>query len=194
MTCCPIRIRKQTELFPICLIILNLPSSRIHCAPVVDEAGALVGIVTSHDLIEEWAPEQGVITVMTDKVSTGDPDTTIVDAARLMLDQKIHHAVVTEAGEIAGVVSSYDLLRELAGEVEAYESVGAPAGRQAQPGDLIVIRGHAVGRKERRGTIVETRGEEGGPPFVVHWLDDPHDEPHDVLFFPGSDATVEPKS
>ena len=167
---------------------------KIHCAPVVDETGALVGIVTSHDLIEEWAPEQGVVTVMTDRVSTVDPQTTIVDAARLMLDQQIHHVVVLEEGEICGVVSSYDLLRELAGEVEALKSATLPAGRHAQPGDLIVIRGHAVGRQERRATIVEARGDDGGPPYVVHWHDDPHEEPHDVLFFPGSDATVEPQS
>ena len=50
-----------------------------------------------------------------------------------------------------------------------------------------------MGRKERKATIVEARGEGGGPPYVVHWHDDPHDEPHDVLFFPGSDADIVPR-
>ena len=48
-----------------------------------------------------------------------------------------------------------------------------------------------MGRVERRATIVEVRGEDGGPPYVVHWEDDPHDVPHDHLFFPGPDADVE---
>jgi hypothetical protein len=26
---------------------------------------------------------------------------------------------------------------------------------------------------------------------LVQWLDDPHDEPHEVLFFPGPDADIE---
>jgi CBS domain-containing protein len=167
---------------------------KIHSAPVVDDKGSLVGIITSHDLVEEWAPGQGVATVMTDKVATVGRDTTIVDAARRMLDHHIHHLVVLVEGRPVGVVSSFDLLSELAGEVEAQKSSTLPARRQAQAGDLIVIRGHAVGSKERRATIVEAQGDDGGPPYLVHWHDDPHDEPHDVLFFPGSDATVEPQS
>jgi hypothetical protein len=62
----------------------------------------------------------------------------------------------------------------------------------ANVGDKLVIRGHAVGRPERRGTVVEVHGPDGTPPYVVHWDDDLHDEPVDHLFFPGSDADVEP--
>jgi hypothetical protein len=62
---------------------------------------------------------------------------------------------------------------------------------KAAVGDKLVIRGHQVGQHERHATIVEVRGEEGGPPYVIHWDDDPHDVPEDHLFFPGSDADVE---
>jgi len=62
---------------------------------------------------------------------------------------------------------------------------------QAAVGDQLVIRGHAVGQRERHATIVEVRGMDGAPPYVVHWHDDPNDVPQDHLFFPGSDADVE---
>jgi hypothetical protein len=62
---------------------------------------------------------------------------------------------------------------------------------KAAVGDRLLIRGHQVGRVERSATIVEVRGEDGGPPYVVHWDDDPRDTPLDALFFPGPDADVE---
>jgi CBS domain containing-hemolysin-like protein len=168
---------------------------RLHGVPVLDAHGKLAGIVTGSDLVEEWAPDQGVVTVMSSEVHTVSPHASVVDAAREMLTHRIHHLVVTERDRIVGVVSSFDLLHELAGEVEAAaaatEVPSGPTHATAEPGDVVVIRGHAIDRKERRGVIVEVRGADGGPPFVVRWLDDPHGEPHDVLFFPGSDADVE---
>jgi hypothetical protein len=62
---------------------------------------------------------------------------------------------------------------------------------KASVGDRLLIRGHDVGSVERRATIVEVQGGDGGPPYVVHWDDDPHDVPHDHIFFPGPDADVE---
>lgn len=165
----------------------------IHALPVLDRAGAVAGIVTSSDLVEEYAPELGVTAVMSDQVLTAAPTDTLVDAARSMLDARVHHLVVVDGGDVVGIVSSFDLLRELAGDVEVAASASVPGRRAAKPGDTILIRGHAVGRKERKGTIVEVRGDDGGPPYVVHWLDDPHEEPHDVLFFPGSDSDVIPR-
>ena len=61
---------------------------------------------------------------------------------------------------------------------------------QAAAGDRVVIRGHQVGGVQRTGLILEVRGENGAPPYIVRWDDDP--EQHDHLFFPGSDADIEP--
>jgi hypothetical protein len=166
--------------------------SQIHGVLVMDPGGALAGIVTSADLVEEWAPQMGVETVMSDQVRTVSPHTSVVDAARLMLTERVHHLGVVDQSGVVGMLSSFDLLRELAGTVEEGASSHAPGRATAHAGDVVVIRGHAVDRKERRGVIIETRGPDGGPPFVVRWLDDPHAEPHDVLFFPGADADVEP--
>ncbi len=58
---------------------------------------------------------------------------------------------------------------------------------QARVGDRIVIRGHHVGEPIRDGEILEVRGPEGGPPYIVRW----EDSGHETLFFPGSDALIE---
>ena len=58
---------------------------------------------------------------------------------------------------------------------------------QARVGDRIVIRGHRVGEPIRDGEILEVRGPDGGPPFIVRW----EDTGHETLFFPGSDALIE---
>ncbi len=56
----------------------------------------------------------------------------------------------------------------------------------ANVGDRIIIRGHHTGQPVRACQVVEVRGSEGGPPYVVRW----DDSGHETLFFPGSDATV----
>lgn len=167
----------------------------IHSVPVLAADGTLAGIITSSDLVEEWAPQQGVETVMTDRVATVGPSSTITEAARELLTRRIHHLVVIDNTRVVGVVSSFDLLRALVADVESLTTPTVPSpGRRgrppARPGDTVVIRSHAVGR-ERRGRIVATKGPDGGPPYLVQWSDDPHDEPHEVLFFPGPDADVE---
>lgn len=165
-----------------------------HGVPVLDAQGGLAGIITGSDLVEEWAPQQGVTTVMTDQVRVVPPETPVSNAAMAMRDHGIHHLVVVGPTGIEGVVSSHDLLEALAREVEAVETRTVAAREQARPGDHVVIRGKAVGQRARTGLIVEVRGADGGPPYVVQWLDDPHEEAHEVLFFPGPDADVEPAS
>lgn len=58
---------------------------------------------------------------------------------------------------------------------------------QAKVGDRLVIKGHRVGEHDRDAEILEVRGADGGPPFVVRWEADGHE----TLFFPGSDAVIE---
>ena len=45
------------------------------------------------------------------KPITVGADTPISDVARMMIDSKIHHVVVTDTQGIAGVVSSLDFVR-----------------------------------------------------------------------------------
>jgi hypothetical protein len=58
---------------------------------------------------------------------------------------------------------------------------------RASVGDRMVIKGHTLGEPERDGEILEVKGPDGGPPYVVRWSD----TGHEVLFYPGPDAAVE---
>lgn len=57
---------------------------------------------------------------------------------------------------------------------------------RAKVGDHIVVHSHHVGEPARRALVLEVRGEDGGPPYLVRWQDD-----HESIFFPGNDAEVE---
>ena len=59
---------------------------------------------------------------------------------------------------------------------------------QAQVGDRIVVEGRSVGNAKRDGEVIEVRGTDGAPPYVVRWADG-----HEGLTFPGPDAHVIPK-
>lgn len=58
---------------------------------------------------------------------------------------------------------------------------------RASVGDRIVIHGHRTGTPNRDCEVLEIRGTDGGPPYLVRW----EDNGHEALFFPGSDAFVE---
>lgn len=58
----------------------------------------------------------------------------------------------------------------------------------ASVGDLLHINGTHVSDHERDGEILEVRGKDGTPPYVVRWFD----TGHEALVFPGPDATIRP--
>jgi hypothetical protein len=59
---------------------------------------------------------------------------------------------------------------------------------QARVGDRIIVEGRSVGNARRDGEVIEVRGDDGAPPYVVRWSDG-----HEGLTFPGPDAHVVPK-
>jgi len=66
--------------------------------------------------------------------------------------------------------------------------LGRENGMHAKVGDRIVIKGHRVGEPDRDCEVIEVHGLDGEPPYLVRW----GDSGHESLFFPGSDASVEP--
>ena len=58
---------------------------------------------------------------------------------------------------------------------------------RAAVGDRIEIGSHRVGEPDRDCEVLEVRGDDGAPPYVVRWGDDGHQG----WFFPGSDASVQ---
>ncbi len=59
---------------------------------------------------------------------------------------------------------------------------------QATVGDRVHIKGRIVGMAEHVGEIVEVRGPEGAPPYVVRF-----DDGHESLIYPGPDCLIEPR-
>jgi hypothetical protein len=57
----------------------------------------------------------------------------------------------------------------------------------AKTGDRILIRHPQLGGSPRDGEILETRGPNGTPPYVVRW----EDNGHEALVFPGPDAEIQ---
>ncbi len=56
----------------------------------------------------------------------------------------------------------------------------------AAQGDRIIIRGKNVETPDRHGEIIEVRGSEGAPPYLVRFS-----EGHESVVFPGSDFLIE---
>jgi len=56
----------------------------------------------------------------------------------------------------------------------------------AKTGDWLLVEQSSVDRPARRGRIVGVRQTDGGPPYLVHWLD----TDHEALVYPGPDAHV----
>jgi hypothetical protein len=57
---------------------------------------------------------------------------------------------------------------------------------KAKVGDKIVVKAHHVGEPDRDAVVLEVRGADGEPPYLVRWAMDGHEG----LFFPSSDASV----
>lgn len=56
----------------------------------------------------------------------------------------------------------------------------------ATVGDRLIVHGTHVDDVNRDGEILEVRGKQGEPPYVVRWSD----TGHEALVFPGPDAVV----
>jgi len=57
----------------------------------------------------------------------------------------------------------------------------------ATVGDRLIITGTHVDEPSRDGEILEVRGDNGTPPYLVRWSD----TGHEALVFPGPDAAVQ---
>lgn len=102
-----------------------LEESEVSGAPVVDNTGQLVGVLSETDLVHaratellwaHWAELQ-VRHLMHSPAITADPGMGIAEAAELMEDARVHRLVIVgdEQAPI-GVVSTGDLVRAMLGE------------------------------------------------------------------------------
>ncbi|HLG00496.1 MAG TPA: CBS domain-containing protein [Acidimicrobiia bacterium] len=134
MTAEPVTVREETPLKDIVTILLD---HEIGGAPVVDDKGALRGIVTEADVMSReaygsrrrrplrlladylagrdpgWLSRASGTTardVMSPRVVTTHPGEDLRVAARRMLEQRVKRLVVVDGDRIVGIVSRQDLL------------------------------------------------------------------------------------
>ena len=115
-----------------------LDQYRIRHLLVVDEK-RLVGIVTDRDLRQaapsskspltiserqEFMDELKVLEVMSRKLITASPTTTIREAARVMVREKIGCLPVVDGNQLVGIVTQADLLEMLVRGEQATEAEG----------------------------------------------------------------------
>jgi CBS domain-containing protein len=126
----PVRTVRPTT--PVVAALRVLADHRLSSLPVVDDAGALVGIVSEKDLLREaiepplsgprrlpdTAPTR-VGQVMTPAPHTVRPDADVADVARVFTMMSWKALPVVTAGGLVGVISRSDVVRALSRDDEA---------------------------------------------------------------------------
>lgn len=98
--------------------------------PVVDEANKLVGILTDRDIVVRAVSEAfdatkaTVADVMTTEMFTVRPDDFVFEAIRLMGDKQVRRVpVISETGELQGILAMADIALEMEDEREIAEAL-----------------------------------------------------------------------
>jgi CBS domain-containing protein len=116
-----------------------LAARRVTGAPVVDDAGRILGVISQNDLVRHASQrvtvsEAGrfrtdvddyieigrlpadlsatpVEKIMQRRVYTVGRDASVAMAANIMRERRVHRLLVTERGRLVGILSSLDLMR-----------------------------------------------------------------------------------
>lgn len=92
----------------------TLRRHRISAVPVVDDAGAVVGLASEYDLLAK--PGERAADVMTTAVVSVSVNTDVSDVRHLLVDRRIGRVPVLSAGRMVGIVSRGDVVAMMATE------------------------------------------------------------------------------
>jgi len=97
-----------------------LVGEHVHGAPVVDESGHLVGVVSQQDVFfgsigeEGGQPPAAVREIMTSPAVSATEDTDVTALCRMMYKLRIHRVPIVDDGTVIGIVSSLDVCSAIA--------------------------------------------------------------------------------
>lgn len=115
----------------------ELSKRDISGVPVCDPQGHVVGVLSKTDLVQAFnaAPDGRVAAdIMTPIALTVKPDDSMDLAIKLMAFEGVHRLlVVSESGNLEGIITSMDVLRELAGYGRAAPRIIAVAPPERAP-------------------------------------------------------------
>lgn len=120
-------VNTQQQMADVATILLK---HEISSAPVVDESGACVGIISASDFLKRdardehtkepararrgWTPEDIAATFMSTGVQTIPASASILQASRIMCAQHVHRLpVVNHNGHPVGIISTIDIVASL---------------------------------------------------------------------------------
>lgn len=97
---------------PVKTLATLLIKNQISGAPVADENGKIIGVVSEADLIAKKGKQ--VKAIMSDKVIQITEETSVEEIARLMAAHKIKRLLVMRGKSLVGIVSRADVVGAIA--------------------------------------------------------------------------------
>ena len=102
----------------------TLHRRRIGAALVLDEDGAVAGVISERDIVRGLATRGGVVLgmkvseLMTSEVQTCEPGDAVDRIMAVMTDRRVRHLPVMRNGQLVGVISIGDVVKHRLAEIE----------------------------------------------------------------------------
>jgi CBS domain-containing protein len=103
----------------------TLHRRRIGAALVLDEQGAILGVLSERDIVRGLAERGGVVLgmkvadLMTADVLTCEPSDTVDRIMQVMTESRVRHLPVQRHGKLVGVISIGDVVKHRLAEIES---------------------------------------------------------------------------
>ena len=98
-------------------VLTNTPWNKVSSVVVLNDEKKVVGIITENDLLSAKASgphfrEFKAADICSRHIIKISPEDSIIGAARLMVDKKVHHVLIMVGDYVEGIVSTLDVLKQ----------------------------------------------------------------------------------